>query len=92
MVAHPEFPAELIAAGYGVSLGLHGEPGFTAPGSGDFRLTGGAAAKGAGIAKTLDLEDGEEWALPAGMDLGAWQGDSLIAPPAIAYGERGGTV
>ena len=86
MVAHPEFPQALADAGYGIDGGLSDAPGFIDPVSGDFRLSDNAPAAGRGVPKTLDLENGDEWPLPSGLDLGAWQGGKLIAPPAFAFG------
>ncbi len=87
IVAHHEFPEVLVNGGYPIEDGLTDVPGFVNPMEGAFQLIEGAAASGRSISQSIELEDGERWALSAGLDLGAWQGDQKITPPAQAFSD-----
>jgi hypothetical protein len=82
MIAHPDFPAMLMRVGYAIERGLGQLPGFVDPLNGMLQLRTGAAACGSGtnfaIHRPSPLPD---WQLAAGLDLGAYQGEILLAPP-----------
>ena len=61
------------------------QPSSIAPRTGDFRLKADADARGKAMAAALELPDGGCWEIPAGTDLGAFQGGDLY-PPLEGYG------
>ncbi len=81
IVWHPHVPDILHRWHYPVEGWRQARPGFRDPAHGDFRLADGAAARGTAIAQTVLLPNGSEWQIPAGGDVGAWQGDQLILIP-----------
>jgi hypothetical protein len=81
-IHHPDFPAKIIADGFPVESGFGGNPGFTNPRIGDFRLTTTSAARRRGVeSTTIELPDGKTWRLPDRLDLGAFQDGVRLPPP-----------
>jgi hypothetical protein len=76
----------LRAAGYGKRRRLevlHGDPGFIAATRPDrdghhLKLMPKSLCRGRTQSTRFELEGGKEMVLPAGRDVGAWQGDRLF--------------
>jgi hypothetical protein len=83
MIAHHDFPATLIRVGYSINNGFGQSPGFIQPASGTFRLCECAAARGRGMGVALQRpRPHAAWQIPQGLDLGAYQGERFLQPPA----------
>lgn len=82
MIAHRDFPDLLLGVGYPISGGLGQLPGFGRPAQGAFQLNQDAPARGRAIGMLIKRPAPlPEWRIPAGMDLGAFQGANRLAPP-----------
>ncbi len=81
LVAHPTWPAALVAAGYPIENGLAGDPLFRDPFAGDLRLARKSPCRRKAAELHVTLPDGTDWSHPAGGDIGAWQGDALLEGP-----------
>lgn len=85
VILHPEYTIKLQEAGYGpFSAALPADPGFrdaVMPGAnGDgLRLASGSTCRGRALAQTIELPDGRLTYLPAGRDVGAFQGTDLLS-------------
>lgn len=86
MAHHFQFPEALVAGGYALEHTRGDAPGFVDPRHGDFRLRAGAAARGAAHPFQIKLPDGTLWPTLPATDVGAFQGESRIAMPLVAYG------
>jgi hypothetical protein len=88
-IAHHEFPEPVRAAGYPVEGGIAQDPGFRNPAKGDFRLNGESPCRGKARQLTLELL-GRPSVTVTPRDIGAFQDNELIEPPAGVvpdYGE-----
>jgi hypothetical protein len=83
MIAHRDFPDTLVRVGYPIRGGMGRLPGFIGPARGVFELEQDAPARGRGVGLTVQRPAPlPVWRIPAGLDLGAYQGQTRLDPPA----------
>jgi hypothetical protein len=80
---HPDFPEGLNRVGYPMR-GVYADLGFAAGRNGEFELAEWSACRGRGRAARLELSNGETWAIPEELDVGAMRGALPYTPDDLA--------
>ena len=81
VVAHPEWPAAIQAAGYTIRPATGTTPMFVNPFVGDLTLDRASPCRGAGLSFEVELVDGSIWRAASGSAVGAWQEGHLYGGP-----------